>query len=381
MKADKIGDFCLYEGKVTRIVGVSTNNSNDVLVLSPTGIGHLKSSDENWTVDCKLTGTGALLQSTVKSNLLKIRAPTPSRPISIGDYVVQAGESDADQVTDIHDDGYIETADGTIFIPEDIHLAEIEGAGVKIGDEARAIGDPPGKFRKVIGISERRVCLEGGAKAKSSKLEENYAFYTDISYSGNGRTWVPIAEISEIKQKVKFSVKKKVPKVSASSFYDVPEYEEERSAGDIFKDDCADAAYRMAADKLMKLIKMALLATLLTKSNKGQTSAFKSLLETQFGEGSMSMMIGYSLTGLLSSNLDYRVQRLLKEFRVSGMTKVGNVVLDSAVMKMMPMISDTIKSLPAVSSGTRVSTDIEDEDSFEQQLEEEAALPAGRRAA
>lgn len=444
MKAEKIGDYCTWNGTPTKVVGTLKDPANGVA-------RHVMILDEKTGFNSSGYGGYDIDRNFIKkkvrqveiSELQKVAEPFPVRKIQPGDYVathkgyrshrvvgtvgdvvlaeVPKTNLQSQSLSDAkhnYDDckNWIDVPSTTRvfgFLTNEVHLAEMVSDRFRIGDMALAPGEAVP--RKVVGHSEKKVCLEGGAKGKPSKYEADYAFYIDESAKKANRTWYAINDVSlhsrpavkfaearifgepifnktktqqkddgietsvpqeaaaykeksiktMIKKPLQFIKDREMMSIDPADLEDLAAQLEElvermdkkkEEKEDSFKEDLIDAGYRLAADRLLRLTKMAMMAALTPKINIGQSTAFRSLLETKLGEGGVAMTIGYTLTKLMKSNSDKRLKRLLKEFRVMGLTKVGGVVIDSAVDKMMPIVIDAISSLPQPENNVRIAS-------------------------
>lgn len=121
-----------------------------------------------------------------------------------------------------------------------------------------------------------------------------------------------------------------------------------RSFWDMMKSDGKNAAVRVASQQLTSGMKTAILTFL---EGKGQGSerlaAVKEMLDTKAGEAAIAYLAGNLLTFAPVISDDPRAKMLAEEFRVSGMTTIGNEVFGVAMETVLPVIQNILAQLPA----------------------------------
>ncbi len=132
--------------------------------------------------------------------------------------------------------------------------------------------------------------------------------------------------------------------------------EEEPSFGQTFKDDLKQAGYRVAANQISKGVKTAIVS-MMQKGGSSSTHlhTISEMLNTQYGAGLISFLLGMGLqhTDLVQ---DERVEKIAEEFRIEGMSGVGNQVFSFLMDALVPVVSKTLHTLPQ--EETRISTTI-----------------------
>lgn len=117
------------------------------------------------------------------------------------------------------------------------------------------------------------------------------------------------------------------------------------------KSDFVAASYRVASTQFTKAIKNGIMLALKDKGvEEGKISVIKDLLETEFGNAIISSVLGYGLTYVPGLKDDPRIAKLSDEFRIQGMTTVGNEVMGVAMQYFLPAMQDVLSALPALPS-------------------------------
>lgn len=117
------------------------------------------------------------------------------------------------------------------------------------------------------------------------------------------------------------------------------------------KDDGTDAAYRVGARQMSRVVQSAILKMLQEKGyKKAQVSAIKEFLASELGEAFIKNLLGYALTYMPHISNDPRAQKLAKEFRVDGMAQIGNL----AVEHLLPAVMGAFASLPALEESAAI---------------------------
>jgi hypothetical protein len=111
------------------------------------------------------------------------------------------------------------------------------------------------------------------------------------------------------------------------------------------KSDLTSAGYRVVANQISKGFKKSIISLM---KNKGmEDSKLKHLvdvLDSEFGDVLISMSIGYALT-YSKYNKNETIQKISDEFRIEGMSTIGNVVVDTAMEYILPSIIKETQTL------------------------------------
>lgn len=137
--------------------------------------------------------------------------------------------------------------------------------------------------------------------------------------------------------------------------------EKDNSFIDTIKNDMISSAYKVAA----KNINDTFVALISSKLEKENVSAF---LNSEFGKGFMSMIIGYSMSYFPTISNNNKASKLADEFRINGMEFVGNQMFEICFDKFLPLVNKTIENLPKEES---IKTRVLDEEFSELDYEEE----------
>lgn len=135
--------------------------------------------------------------------------------------------------------------------------------------------------------------------------------------------------------------------------------EEKSIMSDIFdtiKKDGEKAAYRVASKQIVTGMKAAIVKSMQSKgTDDGTLALIASMLDTEIGEALIQMILGFGLPHVPKIGEDKRVVKLSEEFRVSGMSTVGNVVISEAITHFLPAITSALSALPEENVQVRVS--------------------------
>ncbi len=113
------------------------------------------------------------------------------------------------------------------------------------------------------------------------------------------------------------------------------------------KGDAEKAAYRIAATQLSKGMKAAIVSLLQSQGTNSDTLlTISELLDTEMGAAIISLALGMALTYTPKISDDPRVMRIAREFRVNGISKVGDEVLETTLMYIVPVIQSSLEALP-----------------------------------
>ena len=120
------------------------------------------------------------------------------------------------------------------------------------------------------------------------------------------------------------------------------------SFAQMMKDDFHKATYRVAADQMTHGIKEGIVSLLGSKGGtESQLEGMKMLLDSEIGEAAIAMLAGLGLTYAPVVSLDPRAQKLAGEFRVNGMAKAGNVLVETMIGSFLPIVQSALAKLPA----------------------------------
>ena len=152
---------------------------------------------------------------------------------------------------------------------------------------------------------------------------------------------------------------------------------------DTFKVDGTEAAYRITAKQMTTGVRAAILAGIKAKGGDGaKMEIFKGLLESEYGEGIIEILLGNLGPMIPTIGADPRMAKLFGEFRVGGITTVGNAVLGEAMEFVVPAIQDAMKSLPPLTEGAATGVRVKPPvlvTNNEQEAEEAKTQAVGRR--
>jgi hypothetical protein len=114
------------------------------------------------------------------------------------------------------------------------------------------------------------------------------------------------------------------------------------------KKDAVEAAYRTAGKQMTKGVKTGIVALMKDKGmDGGKIEAIREVLETEVGDALVATLLGYGLTYAPKLNEDPRAQKLAEEFRISGMATAGNLIVDTTLQYLVPVIGDAMSGLPS----------------------------------
>jgi hypothetical protein len=115
---------------------------------------------------------------------------------------------------------------------------------------------------------------------------------------------------------------------------------------DQFKSDITNAAYRVGSTQLISATKTFLVQYLRKScSEESKIRMLSEMLDTEIGSALMSVFIGMAVSQIPQLANNPKMQRILKEFRVSGMTTVGNSAVEALMSSMLPTITSALQSL------------------------------------
>jgi len=137
---------------------------------------------------------------------------------------------------------------------------------------------------------------------------------------------------------------------------------------EMLKSDGKNAAYRVASTQMVNGTKAAILK-LLEKNGKSSDSikAVSELMETEFGNAVVGMILGMGLTYAPVISEDARAQKLAEEFRVNGMATAGNALIGVAMEEFLPIVTMALAKLPPAEADNKevVSESNEEEEEDE----------------
>lgn len=104
-----------------------------------------------------------------------------------------------------------------------------------------------------------------------------------------------------------------------------------------------DASYRVASTQLLTIGKNLIVQQMRNSSvEDGKIRFVADFLDTELGQAFIGMFIGATISQLSQLNDSSRTLRLLKEFRVSGMTTVGNEFVEALLVGILPTLTNTL---------------------------------------
>lgn len=107
------------------------------------------------------------------------------------------------------------------------------------------------------------------------------------------------------------------------------------------KEDTTNTAYRIVARQLMTLTSNLLLNQMRKHGEEdGKVQMIASILATDFGEAILQMILGGALSQLSYTNKSPKLARLLKEFRIAGMTTIGNEIVENIIQSLLPVLNE-----------------------------------------
>jgi hypothetical protein len=122
---------------------------------------------------------------------------------------------------------------------------------------------------------------------------------------------------------------------------------EKPSLGTMLKNDAEKAAYRLGARRISAAGKNAIVSLLKShKFKKTHINAISEILDTEYGHGMVSLLLGVVLEKVPMLKNDKRIQLICEEFRIEGMAIAGERLLDDLTAQLLPSLKDILKSLP-----------------------------------
>lgn len=207
---------------------------------------------------------------------------------------------------------------------------------------------------------------------------------SSIDEKGTGKNFfqfqsdVEITPVEQTKVESKKETKSKDKKVSV-------EPEQNTTLITTLKSELGEAGYRVLTKKLLKGTKAAILKTLESKKESNEKIKMVSeFLDSDIGEFVLAELLGVIIPNIPKISNDPRAQKIAEELRISAMADAGNLIADSALGTIVPMITSAIESLPKSSEMLRIATggmfNDEETQALEQEEEpEETVKPKAKR--
>lgn len=140
------------------------------------------------------------------------------------------------------------------------------------------------------------------------------------------------------------------------------------------KGDGVEAAYRVAGTQITKATKNALLKLLKSKGiNNKHLNSVSNFLDTEMGGAVLSTLVGMILDHIPALKNDQRARTMSKEFRVSGMALVGNLMADAVLGDLLSSLGSIVEQLPTPPTKIRISPSLMTRVAEEKEEETEAA--------
>lgn len=132
------------------------------------------------------------------------------------------------------------------------------------------------------------------------------------------------------------------------------------------KSDAINAAYRIGSKQLITLTKNIILQQVrLSLSEESKVKVMADLLETEVGTAITTTLIGIVVSRIPQLSNSPKINRILKEFRVSGMTTIANSTLEALVSGMLPVITLALNDLEKGKLDNLDELDLEEDDTTE----------------
>ena len=147
-----------------------------------------------------------------------------------------------------------------------------------------------------------------------------------------------------------------------------------------FKADLTNAAYRVGSKQILQLTKNCIVQYARKScSDEGKIALIVDLLDTELGTAITSTLIATMVSQLPQLKNHPRMRRILKEFRVSGLTTVGNSAVETVMAGLLPVIGSALQGIEEQKKldETKCSSPIEEE---ELAYQEETAPPLQRQS-
>jgi hypothetical protein len=129
------------------------------------------------------------------------------------------------------------------------------------------------------------------------------------------------------------------------------------------KGDSISAGYRVASTQTTKLVKSSLIKILKENGMTGEKLAVAAeFLDTDAGSAIIAMALGYTLTYMPKISDNDKVARLAQEFRIDGMAKGANLLVEGTISYLLPSIAGVIGSLPKPESEETVQVRIHEDE-------------------
>ncbi len=167
------------------------------------------------------------------------------------------------------------------------------------------------------------------------------------------QTSAHIFQIGELREPRAKKDKKTVAKSNPS--------EDNQSFFEQFKSDSADAAFRVASDKIAEGVRTMIAFGIAAKLGESATAAsIDAVLNTPMGKAMVQASAGYALTYLAPGKYknDSRIKRLAKEFRVAGMATAGGFVAGELIEHLTPIVESALEMLPGGSASEETDSKV-----------------------
>ena len=125
------------------------------------------------------------------------------------------------------------------------------------------------------------------------------------------------------------------------------------SVMEIIKDRGKKAGIRGTGRQITRGTRAAIISLLKSKgADEGTLAIVAAFLETEFGTGVVSLILGGVLPQIPMLNQDSRVQVLAEEFQVEGLTVVGDAVLGEVMRYFTPVVVDALRGMERIEEET-----------------------------
>lgn len=132
------------------------------------------------------------------------------------------------------------------------------------------------------------------------------------------------------------------------------------SVMEILKDRGKKAGIRGTGRQITRGTRAAIISLLKSKgADEGTLAIVAAFLETEFGTGVVSLILGGVLPQIPMLNQDTRVQVLAEEFQVEGLTVVGDAVLGEVMKYFTPVVVDALRGMERIEEETDAAEEVE----------------------
>lgn len=113
------------------------------------------------------------------------------------------------------------------------------------------------------------------------------------------------------------------------------------------KSDLGEAAYRVGATQLTKMVKAGILKLLGQNGGvkKSVLNTVRDFLDTELGDALVAYLLGLLLSYIPKFKEHPVVQKLSKELRIHGMVIVGETIVNAVMEFLIPAITDVLKTM------------------------------------